>query len=260
MIKIKNYEIIPDIFPDKTSQVWRIPNQCFDEKHVEIYWDFLYEAELIHIAQLNTLLQKNNIKTSLYINYLPYGRQDKDISNTSTFALFTFSKIINSLNFESVTILDPHSNKALDLITRSIAIYPEETLLKIYGITKSDLLCYPDKGAISKYSKIYDLPYIYGEKNRDQLSGNILKYELIGEAKDKTILINDDLVDGGATFIILAKSLYDNGANSVSLFVTHGIFSKGLKPLYEAGIDRIFTAKGEAVDIGDNIVGYKKIT
>lgn len=76
---------------------------------------------------------------------------------------------------------------------------------------------------------------------------------------DKNILIVDDICDGGATFMLLTKDLYKRGAKSINLFVTHGIFSKGLKPLKEAGINRIFTAKGEAVDMGDNIVGYKQI-
>jgi len=59
-------------------------------------------------------------------------------------------------------------------------------------------------------------------------------------------MIVDDICDGGATFILLAKELYAAGAKEVNLFVTHGIFSKGLIPLYEAGIKRIFTQDGEA--------------
>ena len=49
--------------------------------------------------------------------------------------------------------------------------------------------------------------------------------------KGKTILIVDDICDGGATFVQLASKLKEQGAESVSLFVTHMIASKGLQAL-----------------------------
>ena len=55
---------------------------------------------------------------------------------------------------------------------------------------------------------------------------------------NRRILIVDDICDGGATFVGLAKELRAAGAKKVYLYVTHGIFSKGL-PL--EGIDKVFT-------------------
>jgi phosphoribosylpyrophosphate synthetase len=43
----------------------------------------------------------------------------------------------------------------------------------------------------------------------------------------------------------LAKDLLAAGAKSVVLFVTHGIFSKGTRTLFESGISRVFTQDGE---------------
>ena len=41
----------------------------------------------------------------------------------------------------------------------------------------------------------------------------------------------DDICDGGQTFISLAQSLKKQGAAEIFLYVTHGIFSKGLDQL-----------------------------
>jgi ribose-phosphate pyrophosphokinase len=119
-------------------------------------------------------------------------------------------------------------------------------------LTNSDAVCYPDKGALEKHKLLYlDFPYMYGEKVRDQQSGRIISYAVkqsnnyeaqIGDR----ILIVDDICDGGATFVLLAHKLLELGIKEVNLFVTHGIFSKGLRPLYDAGIKRIFTQDGEA--------------
>ena len=49
--------------------------------------------------------------------------------------------------------------------------------------------------------------------------------------KDKKVLIVDDICDGGRTFIELAKVLRAKGAETVDLYTTHGIYSKGTKVL-----------------------------
>ena len=41
----------------------------------------------------------------------------------------------------------------------------------------------------------------------------------------------DDIADGGASFKYLARKLKELGAAKVGLYVTHGIFSKGLETL-----------------------------
>ena len=69
------------------------------------------------------------------------------------------------------------------------------------------------------------------------------------------MLIVDDLCDAGGTFIGSAQVLRDAGARSVSLYVTHGLFSKGVGNLLEQGIDRIYTTSSLArTDIAtDNV-------
>ncbi|CCJ77069.1 Ribose-phosphate pyrophosphokinase [Cronobacter muytjensii 530] len=62
-----------------------------------------------------------------------------------------------------------------------------------------------------------------------------------GDVKDKAVLIVDDLCDAGGTFIGSAQVLRDAGARSVSLYVTHGVFSKGVENLLNNGIDQLYT-------------------
>jgi phosphoribosylpyrophosphate synthetase len=131
--------------------------------------------------------------------------------------------------------------------------------MEVWDITESSVACYPDKGARVKYTDFYNLPSIHGNKIRNQDTGHIEQYDLFGNCEGKRILIVDDICDGGATFVLLADQLYANGAEEVNLFVTHGIFSKGLKPLRNAGIKRIFTNKGEAITMNDGDLGYRKI-
>lgn len=276
MISLNGTEISPTRFPDDTSQVWQLDFD-FNKKNVTVDWTFSNEAEFLHIAQLKDLLDANLISAKLIINYLPYGRQDKPITNESTFGLVTFAKLLNTLNFREVVIVDPHSVIALNLIKNSTAKYYEDKIEHILGdmyqflkdvVGCRPIVCYPDKGAVTKYTEVYSFgqylnvaTFVYGEKVRDQATGQILSYELFGDVKGCPVLIVDDICDGGATFILLADALYKAGASDVRLFVTHGIFSKGLKALHAAGIKKIYDKTGEVVGLEhDTIVAHKTAT
>jgi ribose-phosphate pyrophosphokinase len=246
MIKLNGQLITPTIFPDKTSQVWKI-----DENYIGAFnlieWTFESESELMHVAQLKELVTSfyANAQVSLYLPYLPYGRQDKIVSNDATFALTTFANLINSLSFSSVSMVDPHSDAALKLIKRSVAITPFKEIFDIIEKTETTC-CFPDKGASTRYGGLNaQCGALVLDKVRDQLSGEITGLSVIGNVQPIRYLIIDDICDGGRTFIEAAKALYAAGALEVNLYITHGIFSKGTQVLRDAGIKRIFTYKGE---------------
>lgn len=246
MLSVNGKKLEVTMFPDKTSQVWKVKTLDIpDTNWVNISWKYENESELIHLAQLKMLCDKHHLETNLNIDYLPYGRQDKEVTNESTFALRAFANIINALKFDNIIIMDPHSEAALSLINNSRATYPITALFKAMDSTETNLFCYPDKGAISKYANVYEYKAIHGDKIRNRSTGVIESYKLLGDPKDKNVLIVDDICDGGATFILLAQELLKSGANSVNLFVTHGIFSKGIEVLKQSGIKRIFTKEGE---------------
>lgn len=245
MIKVMGEQVNTTLFPDGTSQVWKLSEEvltCPDTVVVE--WTFQNEGEFMQLAQLKALLAHHKVKAMLRLPYLPYARQDKPLANDATFSLHVFANFLNVLHFDTVECMDPHSAEARKLIKNMIQLFPGEEVHATIKMTEADVLCYPDKGACRKYMTRYQFPFVYGDKVRNPQTGDIESYKLEGDVKDKTVLIVDDICDGGATFTILAKQLYDAGAKNVSLFVTHGIFSKGLRPLWNAGIYKIFTKDG----------------
>lgn len=244
MLSIADKQVPTTLFPDNTTQVWKLPPEWLQHgTSITVEWRFSIESDFLQLAQLKELLDYNSVNAILKIKYLPYGRQDKNVDNMTTFALVPFAKLLNSLKFQKIIIIDPHSNVALDLIHNSEAEYPSGFLYTVMKSCGTDLVCYPDKGARTKYSNIYSFPcsYIYGEKVRDQQTGRIVAYDLVGDCRNRNVMIVDDICDGGSTFILLTHKLLLAGAKEVDLFVTHGIFSNGTRPLFRAGINRVFT-------------------
>ena len=259
MLSVNGQRIEVTNFPDQTSQVWNLAPKIFEAYAFDISWEFKSESEFFHLAQLKALLDLYKKRSTLEIHYLPYARQDKDVANNATFALRPFANLLNSLKFDEIQIHDPHSLVATECIHNAQAIYPVDKVNQIVKLTRAEAICYPDKGARTKYSRIYQHASLYGEKLRDQQTGRITSYEVFGDPKNKNILIVDDICDGGATFILLSRELLSKGASDVNLFVTHGIFSKGLDEIRQAGIKRIFTRSGEAFQT-ENQIFYKDIT
>lgn len=249
MFSINGRIIEVTMFPDKTSQVWHLDDMLFRNEHVTIIWKYEHEGEVVQLAQLADLLSRRRVKVSLEMPYLPYGRQDKEVDNNSTFALSVFALLLNTIGFSKVVIHDPHSRRALDLIWSSTAVYPIKQVEEASHDARSDVLCFPDKGAVDKYASMYTfLPYVYGNKIRNSL-GAIQSLELVGDVYNKNVLICDDICDAGGTFIKMAKLLKDAGASRVDLFVSHGLFTKGTKVLRDAGIEFIYTKEGYVNEI-----------
>lgn len=243
MITVDGIKIIPTLFPDKTSQVWKIDESLIKKQIVKTEWHFESEAEVMHLAQLKDLLDAYGVRQVLYISYLPYARQDKYVSNETTFARKSFLKLLETMDFDFISVCDPHS--PLDQESSFFSLYPEHQIEKAKRETQSSVVVYPDNGAKNKYRNILKYDYICAEKIRNQSTGVIESLILSGSVTGKNVLIIDDICDGGATFVYLAQALAEQGAKEINLFVSHGLFTKGIKVLTDAGINRIYTKDGE---------------
>lgn len=243
--------ITPTIFPDGTSQVWKLPEEIFYEHYqTTILWDFENEAELFHVLQLSRLIaEKSDFLPNLYMPYLPYGRQDKKISNETTFALEIFADCLMrnvAAGFTFVSTLDAHN----PAFTESLGIHNSMPTLEIKHAIEAcspDLICFPDKGASQRGYNVQGLKTFNLDKKRNQSTGAIegIIYEGEEDFSGKSILIVDDLCDAGGTFIGAAKLLKDLDARKVYLFTTHGLYTKGTNILLGNGIDRLFDKTGE---------------
>ncbi|MNQ12726.1 ribose-phosphate pyrophosphokinase [compost metagenome] len=70
--------------------------------------------------------------------------------------------------------------------------------------------------------------------------------DLAGE----NVLVVDDICDGGRTFTELAKVLKQYDLGSLSLYITHGIFSAGVEVLTNV-FDKVYTMNTYHIDLPD---------
>jgi ribose-phosphate pyrophosphokinase len=238
MIILNGTVVTPTIFPDRTSQVWKIPSltpeavkKCPAGGH-RVTWLFEQEAELIHIQQISTLIRATNPERSvLDMPYLPYARQDKMVTNDLSFALQSFAEIVRTQRWHTVSTFDAHNPyMAGALLSSDVTTFSNTEPTPPQA--DYDIVVFPDGGARDRYEHLTDLPYAIGQKVRDQETGWITSYDFDANSiEGKRVLVWDDLCDGGATFNVLGESL--GKAKYADLYVSHGLFSKGVDKLLD---------------------------
>lgn len=193
----------------------------------------------------------------LSLDYLPNARADRVFQEGMDCPLESFMIDLWVSRFEKLLTKDVHNLEAvLEYAGEGIEVVnasQTNSLLdhiscnKKFSMLTSDvnlILCAPDKGASEKTNEnaiALGTCFVEMVKDRDPKTGWIRSVKVLGEPDltGKNVLITDDICDGGMTFLKCAEALRDAGANSVSLYVTHGIFSKGLS-IFEGVIDNVF--------------------
>ena len=189
---------------------------------------------------LDNMLYHKPYCVDLLMLYVPYARQDRVCEPGEAFGVKAFASIINALNFSRVIVADPHSDVTPAVFDR-LCVIPQEEIayetLKWKLRMENFALVSPDGGALKKIfklSKKMSLDVFCAEKVRDTATGAIVRTDIsVQDFNKRNLMIVDDICDGGRTFIELAKVLRARNAGKIELYVTHGIFSKGLKELSE---------------------------
>ena len=225
-------EVSVKLDPDETSFVHDNKRPATIQAHIT------NPSQIMELCLLVDALRRRygDIEIHFVCPYLPYARQDRVCAKGESLSLKVFADIINSLHFKSVTVADVHSDVSLALINHVYNVPVEDLLGRFPGIfIGSPVLVAPDAGSLKKVLKVaqsYCKEMIRADKIRNVETGEITSTVVYTDHLGKTpVLVVDDICDGGRTFIELAKELQTKTNGALYLYVTHGIFSKGLDEL-----------------------------
>lgn len=209
------------------------------------------QAHLPHAEAVMTLLLATDALRRGYpgtpillsLPYVPYARQDRVANPGEALSARVFCDLINTQQYAQVEVQDPHSDVVTALLDRVVIADPLPSLrraLTSLGLGRAALVA-PDAGArkrVMHLAHALELDVVFAEKVRNTQTGKITGTQVVGDLPDAPLLVVDDICDGGRTFTELAAALRTRQAEQrqsqpLYLYVTHGIFSKGLAPLLE---------------------------
>lgn len=254
MIKISGHEVKINKFPDGTPRINFHPS-FIEKNRSQILFKWFYEddAELFYLMSIKRHLEKyfTNVQYYLYMPYIPNARMDRTKHEDEVFTLKYFCEFINSLNFDTVFVLDAHSDVSTALLNNCACYNPKKYIDEVIAeIEKDDselVLYFPDAGASKRYADMFPkYKYIYGNKVRTWETGEIVGTEIVNpfnvDLTDKKILIIDDICSKGTTFVKSAEALQSYNVGDISLWITHceDTIFQGLIPDSEL-IKKVFT-------------------
>lgn len=229
MIKINGKRVLTETFPNQETKVKAFMDGVTDQDTV-VELKYESDKDLVTLLFVKSRLDERQQKAKLFIWYMPYSRMDREIPG-DLFTLKYVCQFIGGLGFESVVVLEPHSEKtALLLEANGVAvtsIYPVKQwihqIMKDVDFSTIDHVVYPDKGARSRYEDSVLPNLLTFEKKRDaetgQIQGLFLKEGHVNPGSHCIII--DDLCARGGTFMSVGKILKEAGAKRVSLLVAH---------------------------------------
>ncbi len=176
--------------------------------------------------------------TRVTIPYLPFAREDKIVEDR----VFTLKAFCDYMNYHrrGAILYDVHSDVSLALLNNVEHIEQYTIVNDNFVLEGIDYLISPDLGAAKKTQKLSDItgiPMLQCTKKRNPQTGQLSSFELLANSsllENKTVLVVDDICDGGGTFIEVSKLL--PASCTKFLYVTHGLFTKGLdvlRPYYK---------------------------
>ena len=128
-------------------------------------------------------------------------------------------------------------------------------------IKNKNIICVaPDVGGTERaraLGKLLNVGLAIVDKRRPK-PGKSQVMNVIGNVKDKTCIIVDDIIDSGGTIVNAAKALKDRGAREVYVYITHGVLSgEAVKKIKNSVIKNLVIT--DTIDNGEKVKSVKNI-
>lgn len=231
-------------FPSGCEPHIKLPD--ISDEQVKITCRIKTSNDLILLLLATDALRRSRVEQiELFIPYLPFARQDRVMVKGEPLSIKVIADLINSQNYDRVTVYDVHSEVSLALLNNSVSIPNSLFAFSVLQDKKDYLIISPDAGAYKKIFKLCQDIHYKGEiilcnKIRDVSNGIIRSLTVSHEdLEGKDCYIVDDICDGGGTFALLASVLKQKNAGSVNLIASHGLFTNGLD--FSQDISMIYT-------------------
>lgn len=245
-LKLSGHELNWMTFPGGEEHLKVTKNKDFFGKEYNVTARINDSLGIVRLMLLMNHLNTQWFKTPIHLNltYLPYARQDVPRA-MEDYGSDMMCELINSFNCATVTVLDPHSEAAVNKIKRCKRISKVNVfeLCDLFINLKVGAVVAPDLGAtkngLADLAKGFKVPLLEARKQRDPDTGKLSNIQLMHTGKiEGNVLVADDICDGGGTFIPISDQIDCTGEKI--LYVTHGIFSKGFTP-FKGKYNRIIT-------------------
>jgi len=210
---------------------------------------------------IDALVRASAKRITAVVPYYGYARQDRKTGGRTPISAKLVANLISKAGADRVLTIDLHAGQIqgfFDIPTDNLFGQPvfESDIRDNFSSHDRENLMFvsPDTGGVVRtrsLAKRFGADIAIVDKRRPK-AGEAEVMNIIGDVAGRSCILLDDIIDSGGTLCNAAKALKDQGANSVSAYITHGVLS-------DPAVERISKSELKEVVITDTIAQPEKV-
>jgi len=219
------------------------------------------------LVMIDALVRASAQRITAVVPYYGYARQDRKTGGRTPISAKLVANLISKAGADRVLTIDLHAGQIqgfFDIPTDNLFGQPVfvDDIKDGYSKKERDNLLFvsPDVGGVVRtrsLAKQFEADIAIIDKRRPK-AGESEVMNIIGDVNGRNCILLDDIIDSGGTLCNAAAAIMDQGAKSVSAYITHGVLSD---PAVERITDSVLTEVVTTDTIGqpDKVKNCKKI-
>ncbi len=205
------------------------------------------------LVMIDALRRGSAQRITAVMPYYGYARQDRKTGPRTPISAKLVANLITTAGANRVLTMDLHAGQIqgfFDIPVDNLFAAPVfHKDIAENGLPKDKLtIVSPDVGGVLRaraIAKRLDADLAIVDKRRERAGVSEVMH-IIGDVEGRHCILADDIVDSAGTLCNAAAALKEQGANSVSAYVSHGVFSN-------QAIDRITKSPLDSMVVTDSI-------
>ncbi|TFL01112.1 phosphoribosyltransferase-like protein [Pterulicium gracile] len=180
----------------------------------------------------------------------PYARMDKKDKSRAPITAKLVANMLTVAGCDHVITMDLHASQIQGFFDIPVDnLWSEPSMIsyikRYIPDWKESIIVSPDAGGAKRVTGMADrmgveFALIHRQRTSKAADAPEKMDLLVGNVKDKVVILVDDMIDTGNTLSLAARTLHDNGAKSIHAFISHGLFAEASFQMIDAlPIDRL---------------------
>ena len=184
------------------------------------------------LIMIDALVRASAQRITAVVPYYGYARQDRKTGGRTPISAKLVANLISKAGAHRVLTIDLHAGQIqgfFDIPTDNLFGQPVfvDDIKDSFSKKERDNLLFvsPDVGGVVRtrsLAKQFEADIAIIDKRRPK-AGESEVMNIIGDVKGRNCVLLDDIIDSGGTLCNAAKAIMDQGAASVSAYITHGV-------------------------------------
>ena len=183
------------------------------------------------------------------IPYFGYARQDRKTKPRDPISAKLVANLITTAGADRVLTMDLHANQIQGFFDIPVdnmlgsPIFVDYFNRKYKDSHDETMVVSPDVGSVARaraFAQKLNMPLAIVDKRRQKANSSEVM-NIIGDVRDKRVILLDDMVDTGGSLCHAAKALVEiGGAKDVTACASHGVLSgPAIRRIEESALDEV---------------------